>query len=164
MPSTYKYLAIALAVLALIAGYFYSQVDWEARAVRKRFDQLVELVEKDGAVSKFEAVGRARKLPGFFAESPSVEYYPNRRLPKDLDAMSGAFLSVWGQIDTASITVIRHEVQLDEGRPRAESNIIVRSSVMMNGSEKMGDTLKYRIYWIEIDGEWRIQEVLALGN
>ncbi len=159
-----KKLIIALAVLALIAGYFYTQVDWKVRAVRKRFSQLIELVEKDGAVSKFEAVGRSRKLPKFFVENPSVEYFPSRHLPKDLDAMSGAFLSAWGQIDTASISLIRHEVEIKDDEHTAESNVIVRSRVIIDGSEKIGDTLKYRIYWEKNKGDWCIKEVMALGS
>lgn len=157
-------LTIIFTVLVLIAGYFYTQVDWEARAVRKQLSQLVELVEKDGAVSKFEALGRARKLPDFFTDNPSIEYYPDRRLPKDTDAMSGAFLSVWGQIDTASVRVTRHEVEIDGDEPCAMSNVVARSSVIIDGSEKMGDTLKYRIYWTKVGGDWRIKEVLALGS
>jgi hypothetical protein len=157
-------LTIIFTVLVLIAGYFYTQVDWESRAVRKQLSQLVELVEKDGAVSKFEALGRARKLPDFFTDNPSIEYYPDRRLPKDTDAMSGAFLSVWGQIDTASVRVTRHEVEIDEDEPRAVSNVVARSSVIIDGSEKMGDTLKYRIYWTKVESDWRIKEVLALGS
>jgi hypothetical protein len=164
MSSIYKSLIVALVLIILFAGYFYTQVDWEARAVRKQLDQLVELVEKDGAISKFEAVGRSRQLPDFFVKNPSVEYYPNRRLPRDSDAISGAFLSVWGQLDSASARVIRHEVEIGEDASEAESNAVVRSSVIMGGSEQMGNTLKYRIYWTKIEGDWRIREVLALGS
>ena len=157
-------LVSGFVIVSLIIGYFYLQVDWNARAIRKQFSQLIELVEKEGAVSKFESVGRSRKLPGFFTDNASIEYFPNRRLPKDRDAMSGAFLSVWGQIDTASVSVLRHAVDIDEDALRCESNVVVRSSVIMNGSEKMGDTLKYRIYWRKIGNDWRIEEVIALDD
>ncbi len=153
---------IAIAAVLLIAGYFYTVVDWNARAVRKQLDALAELVEKDGPVSTFDSVGRSRKLPGFFADNPSVEYFPGRRLPKDLDAMSGAFLSVWGEIDTASVRISRHEVEVND--ERAESMITARCSVVIDGSEKMGDVLDYRINWAKIEGDWLIRSVVALSE
>jgi hypothetical protein len=159
----YKYLSISGVLLLLAVAYFYTQVDWDARAVRKSLNELIELVEKDGPVSKFEALGRSHKLPSYFAENARVEYFPSRRLPADSAAMRGAFLSVWGDIETASVRVLRHDVQIDDGKMTAESQVLMRSSVMMNGADKMGDTLEYRIYWIKIEGDWRIREVIALG-
>jgi hypothetical protein len=152
------------ALLVLIIGYFYTQVDWETRAIRKQFDGLIEQVEKDGPASTFEALGRSRKVVAYFAPEPSVEYFPGRHLPKDLDAMGGAFISVWGQIEKASVRVIRHDVTIDETYPEAESLVTARCSVILNGSEQMGDTIKYRINWIQIDGDWRIQAVVALAG
>lgn len=161
MFERYKIPLIVLAIVALLAGYFYTQVDWDARAIRKQLNELVELVEKDGPTSTFDSVGRSRKLVGCFANNPSVEYIPGRRLPKDLDSMSGAFLSVWGEIEQASVRISRHEVEIKGDR--AESNITARCSVIMDGSDRMGDSLNYRITWVRIDGEWLIQSVVALG-
>jgi len=159
MTSKYK---IILSVLGVVLGYLYTQIDWESRAVRNQLNGLINLVEKDGAVSTFEAVGRSRKLTNFFAEDASVEYFPGRRLPKDLDAMSGAFLSVWGNIDKANVRVTRHEVEVDESE--AESLVTASCSVIFEGSEQMGDTIKYRINWIQVDGDWLITSVIALGS
>ncbi len=152
---------IAVVVVLVIVGYFYTQVDWEARAVRKQFSELVELVEKDGAVSKFEALGRSRKLTTFFTDDASVVYYRARSLPRDTDAMAGAFLSVWGQLERASVTVLRHEVLIDESE--AESQVTARCSVIMDGSEQVGDTLEYHIDWRKVDGDWRIWNVQPIN-
>lgn len=162
MFERYKIPLIVLAVVALIAGYFYTQVDWDARAIRKQLNELADLVEKDGPTSTFDSVGRSRKLVAHFAESPSVEFIPGRRLPKNLDSMSGAFLSVWGEIDKASVRISRHEVEINEDR--AESTVTAKCSVIVSGSDRMGDSLDYRISWIRVDGEWLIQSVVALGS
>lgn len=163
MSSTYKTPLIVAAVLLLIAGYFYTTVDWEARAIRKRVSQLVEQVEKDGPVSTFEALGRSRKLVAVFAEGAEVEYVPGRSLPKDLDSMSAAFISAWGQVDKASVRVIRHEVNVDHDRSEAESMLTARCSVVLNGAEQMGDTLEYKIFWRKIYGDWRIRSLFPVN-
>lgn len=159
-----KTLWVVVALLALVAGYFYTQVDWDARAVRKQFDALIELVEKDGPTSTLEALGRSRKVMEHFAPRASVEYFPGRHLPKDLDAMGGAFVSVWGKLDKASVRVTRHDVKVDENDSEAESMVTASCSVILNGSEQMGDTIKYRIGWDRIEGKWRIKSVVALAG
>jgi hypothetical protein len=159
----HKYITTALVLIALMAVYFYTQVDWDARAVRKCINQLIELVEKDGPVSKFEALGRSQKLPRYFTETTRVEYLPNRRLPADTDAIRGAFLTIWGEIESAKIRVIRHDVQINSDRTTAESQVHLRSSVIINGSDQTGGDTEYRIYWEKIAGDWRIREVIAIG-
>jgi len=157
-----KKIGVVLGLAALLGLYLYFQVDWDARAIRSEFKQLVDVVEKDGPVSSFEALGRSRKLVGHFAPKASVEYFPGRGLPKDLDGMGAAFLSVWTQIETASVSVQRHEVEIDPRGMEAESMVQAKCSVIFEGAERMGDTLKYRIYWVKIDGDWKIRTVLPL--
>ena len=152
-------LATVLAVAWAVFG-----VDWDSRAVKKRFDSLAELVEKDGPVSSIEALGRGRKLVQYFSEGAFVEYYPGRELPRNMDAMGVAFVSVWQRIDEASITVVRHKVDLADSKESAESLLSARCSVILDGSERMGDTLRYRIYWIKRDGDWLIERMVVDGT
>jgi len=159
-----KQLGIILGVVVLIAAYFFFQIDWEARAIRGQFDQLVELVEKDGPVSQFEALGRSRKLVGLFTEQPTIEYFPNRRLSRGADAIGAAFLSAWSELDTASIYLLGHELEVDDDSVSARSKITLRASIRMEGVEKMGDTLRYRVYWQKVDGTWRIRDLIALES
>jgi hypothetical protein len=154
---------IVVSVLLAIGGYFYTQVDWDARAIRQQLNRLVESVEKDAPASTFEALGRSRQLVDTLAPGASIEYLPGRSLPKDLDAMSGAFVSAWGRADRISILVLRHEVSVEPDEPRAESMLTARCSVILEGSERAGDTLKYRIYWHKIEGEWRIETLIPTG-
>lgn len=162
MFERYKIPLIVLAVVALLVGYFYTQVDWDARAIRKELNELAELVEKDGPTSTFDSVGRSGKFAAHFADSPSVEFISGRRLPKDSDLMGGAFLSVWGEIDKASVRISRHEVEINEDR--AESTVTAKCSVVIDSYDRMGDSLNYRISWIRVDGEWLIKSVVALGS
>jgi len=39
-----------------------------------------------------------------------------------------------------------------------------RCSVIFEGSEQMGDTIKYRINWIQVDGDWQIYSVITLAS
>jgi len=157
----YKIPAIILSVLTALVVYFYLQVDWEARAIRKQFDELVELVEKDGPVSTFESAGRGRKIVDFFTENPSVEYVPGRKLPMDLSSMSGAFISVWSRIDKASVRISRHEIEIVGAR--AVSTVTARCSVIIDGTDRMGGSFDYRIRWLRLEGEWRVQSLVALS-
>lgn len=163
MITRFKIPLIIAAILVLVAGYFYATVDWEARTIRKRIDHLAEQVEKDGPVSTFEALGRSRKLVAVFMDGAEVEYVSGRRLPKDLDSMGAAFISAWGQVEKASVSILRHEVSVDPDRLEAESMLTARCSVIFNGAERMGDTLEYKIFWRKIDGEWRIRSLFPVG-
>lgn len=158
----YRIPLIVLVVAVLLASYFYTQVDWDERAVHNQLNELTELIEKDGPVSTFDSVGRSRKLVNFFTKNPSIEYMPGRRLPKDMDSMSGAFLSVWGQIEKASVRISRHEVEINDDR--AESTVTTKCSVILEGSDRMGDAIDYRINWIRFEGDWLIKSVVALGE
>lgn len=162
MFDRHKLPMVLLVVFALLTGYFYTQVDWEERAIRRQLSELTVLVEKDGPTSTFDSVGRSRKLVSYFAENPSIEFIPERRLPKDLNSISGAFLSIWGEIDRASVLIRRHEVEIDEDR--AESSVTAKCSVFINGSDRVGELVDYRISWIRFDGEWLIKSVVALGS
>lgn len=162
MFERYRIPLIAFVIAVLLGAYFYTQVDWDERAVRNQLNELTELIEKDGPVSTFDSVGRSRKLVGFFTKNSSIEYIPGRRLPKDLDSMSGAFLSVWGQIETASVRISRHEVDIKEDR--AESIVTAKCSVIFEGSDRMGDSLDYRITWVRDEGDWLIKSVVSLGE
>lgn len=157
-----KSLLAALSLMLLISGYLFFQVDWEARAVRKQLDRLVHLVEKDGPVSTFDALRRSRQFSGLFTEESSVEYYPGRPLPRDPDALGAAFLSAWRSVDQASITVRRHDVQISDPRRTAESMLQAKCNVVLSGREPMKDLIKYRIYWRQVDGDWKIESMLPL--
>lgn len=160
MQSLGKPAIFGVVAVVLIAAYLFFQVDWEARAIRGQFDDLTELVEKDGAVSTLEAAMRSRKLANFFVDEPSLEYYPNRKLPSDIDALSGAFISVWKQVEKVSVRVLRHQVFVD-GR-RAESQVMAQCSVRFDGAEQMGDTMKYRIEWVRGEENWLIDMIQCI--
>lgn len=153
---------IILASVVAIGGYFYLQVDWEARAIRKQFQALTEVVEKDEPVSTFEALSRSRRLATFFTNPASIEYMRGRKLPEDLDAISAGFLSAWGRISEASITVLRHEITISDNSTEAQSEVTVRGRVVADGRDQMRDTIDYRILWQKIEGDWRIQQVFPV--
>ena len=78
--------------------------------------------------------------------------------------MGSAFLSVWGNVDQASVRLIKHEVAINDRGTEADSRVLASCSVVLAGAEQMGDTVQYRIYWRKIDGDWLIREVVAVGN
>lgn len=155
-------IAITLAVFAGLAAYFFLNIDWDKRAIRSQFSELVEVVEKDGPVSTFEALSRSRRLTGFFTASPSIEYVPGRSLPKDLEGISAGFLSAWGQIESASIRVLRHEIELRGGDSEARSLATIRGRVVEGGQDRMRDTLDYQIFWKKGDGDWRLDRIFPI--
>lgn len=162
MPKYLKISTILVAVIAFISGYFYFQVDWEARAIRQQFEALTKVVEKDGPVTTFEALSRSRRLSEFFTDPASVEYFRGRKLPEDLDSISAGFLSTWGKIETASVTVLRHEIEIRGNGTDARSRATLRGRVIADGRDRMSDTLDYRIGWQNVDGEWLIQTIHPL--
>lgn len=163
MPPNLKIPLIVLAILGTLGTYFFFQVDWEARAIRKQFQALTELVEKDGPVSTFDALSRSRRLAGFFTNPASIEYFPGRHLPDNLDAISAGFLSAWGRIEKASVAVLRHEINLHENRVEARSRVTLRGTVIADGREQMRDTLDYQILWTKVEGDWRIRRLFPVN-
>lgn len=162
MPSHLKLPLIVIAVLVFIGSYFYLQIDWEVRAIRKQFQALTEVVEKDGPVSTFESLSRSRRLAGFFTNPASIEYFPGRELPGDVDAISAGFLSAWGRVEEARIAVLRHEIELRENATDARSRVTIRGRVVADGRDQMRDTLNYQVFWQQVEGDWRISRLFPV--
>lgn len=162
MPLKYKGPLAVLIVLIGLGGYFYFQVDWEVRAIRKQIEVLTGLVEKSGPVSTFEGLGRGRRLPGLFTETASIEYFRGRYLPQGADAISSLFLGVWGQINELSIRIVGHEVKIQQDGNAARSRVTTRTRVVMGGRDRVGDTLRYQVDWQKVDGQWRIHRILPI--
>jgi len=135
--------------------------DRDKHAIRDKLNALVELVEKDGAVSKFEALGRARKFKAIFDSGAFIEYLPSKSLSIRSDAMQSGFLRAWTQIDSASIRISQHEVDIDSDRAKAVSTFYAECRIAMDGSSPMSDTVFYRAYWVKADGEWLIEGIVA---
>lgn len=163
MSTRLKTSAIVFGVLLLLCGYFYFQVDWEVRAIRKQLKQVAELVEKEGSVSTFESLARSRQLSNCFTEYAKVEYLAGRAFAGGPDELGRAFLAVWNQVDSASIAILRHEVELSEHHPEAKSRVTVNARVILAGNDAMRDSVQYQIYWRKLDGDWLIHEVVTVG-
>lgn len=155
------FLLIGVGLSLVVYGFFF--VDWEARAVRAKFQSLVELVEKDGAISSFETLGRSRQFSAVFMPDAFIEYYPGRSLPRTHDSLGAAYLTVWNRLDSASIRVVRHEVDIDASKVDAVSQLVARCSVILDGSERIGDTVEYQVYWVKREGEWLIDRLVSMG-
>lgn len=162
MFTTNRIPVIILVVFVISAGWFFFFRGSDESAIRGQLDKLVEVVEKDAPVSTFEALSRSRKLTKIFAKKTHIEYYQARQLSGDSDAIASAFLSVWGQIDKVSIRVIRHTVEVAASGREAESIFKATCNVVMNGSEKMGDTREYRVNWIKVEGDWLIEQIVPI--
>lgn len=161
MSSKKKALGIFIALAGLLAAWLYFGINWDERAVRNQLTELVELVEKDGPVSQFEALGRSRKFKELFVAGALIEYMPGKALPRGTDAIQTGFLSVWGQIETASIRISQHKVDLGSNEAEASSTFYAKCRVVINGSERMGDTVFYRTYWVKRDGDWLVDRIIA---
>jgi hypothetical protein len=153
-------LSVGAIAVVLVVVYVLSSGSEES-VIQKRLLSLVEIVEKDGPVSQFEALGRSRKFKERFAERALIEYLPSRSLPQSADAMQSGFLSVWGQIESAKVTITKHEVELDASSEEAISTFYARARVMMNGSDQMGQTVQYRAFWVKQEGDWLIERIIA---
>lgn len=160
MPLNKTYIII-IGIVAIIGAWFVFGGDSEERAIRRQLDQLVEIVEKEGVVSKFETLGRSRKFKEIFVEDALIEYLPGESLPRGADVMQSGFLQVWSQLESASIRISQHEVEIDVSRTEATSTFYAACKVMLNGRNQMGDTVQYRSYWIKRDGEWLIERIVA---
>lgn len=161
MQFSSKSIYIAGAVVGALILFFVFGSNTDERAIRGRLDALAEIVEKDGPVSQFEALGRSRKFKELFAERAFIEYLPGRSLPQSTDAMQTGFLSVWGQIETASVHISKHEVEVDASGEEAISTFYAKCQVIINGSDKMGQTVQYRAYWVKREGDWVIERIIA---
>lgn len=161
MSTQQKTLYLLLGVVSLLGAWLFFGLNWDQRAVRNQLDELVELIEKDGPVSQFEALGRSRKFQQLFVEDALIEYMPGEALPRGTDKMQSGFLSVWGQIETASIRVSQHTVEMNTNEIEAMSTFYAKCRVAMNGSEQMGDTVFYRTYWVKRDGDWLVERIVA---
>lgn len=135
--------------------------DADERAIRRQLDQLVEIVEKDGTVSKLETLSRSRKFKELFVDDALIEYLPGESLPRGADVMQSGFLQVWSRIESASIRITQHEVEMDASKVEATSTFYAVCKIMLNGTNQMGDTVQYRSYWFKQDGEWLIERIVA---
>ena len=159
MTPNQKIVLVLAALVSVFVGSIFWNMDWDARAIDKRMHELAELVEKSGAESTFEGLGRSRRVANLFTDSCEIEYLPQRSSLTGADAISGAFLSVRNAIETASVRLSRHTITVDADAERAESTVQASAKVATSGGDEWRDTLQYRIFWQKQEGEWLIRQI-----
>jgi len=155
---------IALGVLVLGALVYWFWPRGAESEIRRRLKDLVELVEKTGGESTFEAAGRARKLKDFFVDGTEVEYLPRRSFRAEAERVSGAFLQARSAAQSISIWVISHKVSVGAGGASAESTVKANAGVALQGGKTESRTLTHALTWGKSDGEWRIAGVEVAGD
>jgi len=155
---------IALAVLVAGGLAFRFWPRGAESEIKGRLKKLVELVEKTGNESTFEAAGKARKLEGFFVGGAEVEYLPNRSFRAEEKAMTGAFMQARSAAEAISIWVMSHRVAVGSGGLTAESTVKANAGVTLRGGETESRTLTHVLTWEKTDGEWRIAGVEVAGD
>ena len=148
---------IVLVVLCVISILW--NVDWDARAIDKQLNELAELVEKSEPESSFEAVGRSRRVGGFFTDDCEIEYLPQRSSVTGADSMRAAFMSVRSSIETASVRLSQHTITVDAEADRAESTVRAVAKVATRGGDAWRDTVRYGISWEKVEGDWLIRQI-----
>ncbi len=151
-------LALTVLVVLCVASILWN-VDWDARAIDQQLNELAELVEKSGAESSFEGLGRARRVGSFFTDSCEIEYLPQRSSVTGADSIKGAFLSVRNSIETASVRLSQHAITVDADAGRAESTVRAVAKVATRGGDQWRETVRYRISWEFVEGEWLIRQI-----
>ncbi len=149
-------LSVLIVVILLIGGRLY-QTDWSQRAVDNRLLELVELIEKDGSETPILALGKSNQMKQFFTDTASIEYLPNRSPLSGGQAFAATFLSFRGFIETLSLRVGSHEIQIDESKASATSDVSIFPKGTMKGGERGGgEKLRFEISWLKRDGDWLI--------
>lgn len=161
MTQTRTWTLGSLAIAAIVVGFLFFYGDRDVRAIRVQLNALVETVEKDGTLSKFELLGRSRKFKDIFFDGAHIQYLPGKSLPTRAVALQSGFLSVWSQIKTASVRISQHEVEVDSAGTEACSTFYANCKLMMNGSNRISETVFYRAYWVKIEGDWLIESITA---
>ncbi|MFQ3224450.1 MAG: hypothetical protein ACI8Z5_000699 [Lentimonas sp.] len=159
MTTNQKTVLVLAALVALCVASIFWNVDWDARAIDKRMHELAELVEKSGPESMIESLGRSRRVANLFTDSCEIEYLTQRSSLTGADAISGAFLSVRNAIETASVRLSRHAIVVEADAERAESTVQASAKVATRGGDEWRDTLHYRIFWQQEEGEWLIRQI-----
>ncbi|HAV12794.1 MAG TPA: hypothetical protein DCX06_04760 [Opitutae bacterium] len=145
---------------ALLVGWIFFSGSPE-KAIDRQLRVLTEIVQKEAAVSQFGALSRSRKLAEIFTENALVEYMPRESLPRGSDAMRSGFLSVWGQIEKASIRISRHEIEVSSSETEAISTFSATCKVVLRGTSQMADTVNYRAYWVKQNDDWLVDRIIA---
>lgn len=144
--------------VVILAGVLFS-VDWEARAVHKRLDALVKLVEKDGAENTLMSAAKANRVPGFFTDQPMIRMSDLRRRIEDTSELKGAVLALRTQAQSVSVGIRDRELVLNREAGTADLSFRARVRVVRGGEAETGEDA-VRMRWVkDEDGEWRVDSL-----
>lgn len=130
-------------------------------AINKQLDELEELISKTGDESQFEVLGKAKKASGYVIENPYLEVLPGYSVVGDREALTGMLASLRGRATTADVDFSGRQITINDSGNSALVNLTVSAR-----AEGFGDDgkhrAKYRMEWVEQDGDWLIARVELL--
>ncbi|WOO39457.1 hypothetical protein [Rubellicoccus peritrichatus] len=160
MSNIQKVGAAAIVVIAVIAYFLIGGDDAES-AINKRLDELEALASKTGKESQFDMLGKAKKASGYVVEQPYLELLPGYDIVGDRDALTGMLVSLRGRVSTADVDFSGRQISIGDSGKTALVNATVSAKAEGYGDGRTHRS-KYRMEWVEQNGDWLIARVELL--
>ena len=152
---------VALVVL-VIAGWM--TVRWwvsPERRINKKIQQIQKLVSKTPGESDIVALGKARRVSEMFADSFEFRAEDFDFYTRDLQRLAAGVHQYRSYSQAIAMRVRDKELVINEEHRRASTYLIadfVTKARDITGRE----AYRFRIDWVEQDGDWRIDFVELL--
>lgn len=153
-----RWLALAAVVLALLV--VWKSWSGDRRAIERRLARVLEVCEKRKADDQLAIIERARVLQKAFAPGFVIQAKPYKGTLTDLRQVIGAIETYRATARTVAVSSSDVDVELGAGGT-AEMTATVRA-VGDRGGGPGAERFRARIFWVKVDGDWKIREFEVL--
>jgi hypothetical protein len=152
----------AKRLLAGLAGIVALAALWswwasDRRRISARLDEVESLFDKSGPEDQLTAFGRTRHIVAAFAPGFVVQARPYEGSISDLQQLAGVVQGYRESSSRIDVHDSGRATTVDSKRGTAETTTVF-ALAGDRGAGPGTERFRARIAWVELDGEWKIQE------
>ncbi len=157
-------IALVAVVAAVVAGFFLTRPSDEKR-IERRLESLAESAARDSGEGKLQGLAAARAVAEGFAEPFEVVAPQLGFSTHDRRELIGGIHAFRLRSERFRVRIADTHIELDSAMGRALMLLDIEFATGAVGLGR-GDRYRFRLDWVERDGEWRIDraELLEIGG
>lgn len=132
-----------------------------ASQLERRFDQMLEAIEKVGEESQFVQIGVARQVQDYFVSQALIDLGPPVGRIEGRSDVQRAVLAGRSRAETLALSAGNRQTEVSANEQEAFQDLTVQGTAVVGG-ERRTDAVRLRVHWVQEDGNWLIQKIYLL--